>query len=86
MWWRFAKAVKSGAHKVAPMTWITAIGAVVYTFVPVDIIPELFFGPFGLVDDAGVWVILFTLLTREKQRFEARVNASVVDAENFRVD
>jgi uncharacterized membrane protein YkvA (DUF1232 family) len=33
---------------------LVAAGAVVYGLSPIDIIPELLTGPFGLVDDLGV--------------------------------
>lgn len=85
MWWRFAKAVKSGEHRIAPVTWLVAAGAVVYTLWPLDLIAD-FLLPFGFADDLGVWAMLLMLVTREKQRYEARINSPVVDAENFRVD
>ena len=75
MWWSFFKAVRAGEHRLSPMTWVTAGAAVLYTVWPLDFIPELVFGPLGLVDDAGVWVILGTLLVRERQRWEARLHA-----------
>lgn len=33
---------------------LVALGAVVYGLSPLDIIPELLTGPFGLLDDLGV--------------------------------
>ena len=33
---------------------LVALGALVYGASPIDIIPELLTGPFGLVDDLGV--------------------------------
>lgn len=72
-WGAFFRAVRTGEHRVAVSTWLAAIGAVVYTISPVDFIPELILGPIGLVDDAGVWVILSTLLLREKRQWEARI-------------
>ncbi len=71
MWWRFVQAVRKGEHRLAPMTWVAAVGAVLYTVWPIDVIPELVLGPLGLLDDAGLWGILLVLLNREKQRFEA---------------
>ncbi|KJL43931.1 hypothetical protein RS81_00724 [Microbacterium terrae] len=70
MWWRFLKAVKDREHRVAPMTWVVAISAVVYTVVPIDLIPELVFGPLGYADDLGLWGIFALLLTREKRRWQ----------------
>ncbi|WP_062293106.1 DUF1232 domain-containing protein [Demequina phytophila] len=81
MWWTFLKAVKSGQHRLAPMTWVAAAGAVVYTLWPIDAIPELVLGPLGLLDDAGLWGILLVLLTREKQRFEVGLRDEAIDVE-----
>lgn len=33
---------------------LVALGAVVYGLSPIDIIPELLAGPFGILDDLGV--------------------------------
>ncbi|WP_296665768.1 YkvA family protein [Demequina sp.] len=85
MWWRFLKAVKNGEHRLAPMTWIAAVGAVIYTFVPIDIIPELFLGPLGYVDDLGLWGFIVVLVTREKQQWEARLNEDAINV-NGRFD
>jgi uncharacterized membrane protein YkvA (DUF1232 family) len=71
MWWRFLKAVKSREHRVAPTTWVVAIASVVYTFAPIDLIPELLLGPLGFADDLGVWGILAVLLAREQRRWQA---------------
>ncbi len=83
MWWRFAQAVRRGEHKLSVTTWLTAITAVLYTLLPVDLIPELFLGPFGFIDDLGLWGVVVMLATREKQQWEAgwKGAAPVVDAE-----
>ena len=69
--WRFLKAIKDREHRVAPTTLIVAIGAVVYTFVPIDLIPELVLGPLGFADDIGLWSIFAVLFVREQQRWQA---------------
>jgi uncharacterized membrane protein YkvA (DUF1232 family) len=69
MWWKFLKAVKDRQHRVAPTTWIAAIAAVVYTLMPIDLIPELVLGPLGFVDDIGLWGIFAVLFAREQQRW-----------------
>lgn len=71
MWFRFLKAIKDREHRVAPMTWVVAIAAVVYTFSPIDLIPELILGPLGFADDLGVWAIFGVLFVREQRRWEA---------------
>lgn len=69
MWWRFLKAVRERQHRVAPTTWVAAIAAVVYTFAPIDLIPELVLGPSGFVDDVGLWGIFAILFAREQRRW-----------------
>lgn len=69
MWWRFLKAVKERQHRVAPTTWVAAIAALIYTFVPIDLIPELVLGPLGFVDDIGIWGIFAVLFAREQRRW-----------------
>ena len=69
--WKFLNAIKDGEHRVAPTTWIVAIGAVVYTFVPLDLIPELVLGPLGFADDLGLWGIVALLVARERRRWQA---------------
>ena len=71
MWWNFLKAVKNGQHRLSPMTWIAGIAAIIYTISPIDLIPELVFGPLGLADDLGVWGIFGVLFTHEYRRWQA---------------
>ncbi len=68
--WSFLKAVKNREHRVAPTTAIAAIAAVIYTFAPIDLIPELVLGPLGFVDDIGLWGILAVLFAREQHRWQ----------------
>lgn len=70
--WSFLKAVKNREHRVAPTTAIAAIAAVIYTFAPIDLIPELVLGPLGFVDDIGLWGILAVLFAREQHRWQTR--------------
>ena len=83
MWWQFFQAVRRGEHRLSPMTWIPAIGAVIYTISPVDLIPEILFGPIGLVDDLGLWGVVLMLATREKNAWEVEraSHATVVDVD-----
>lgn len=39
-----------------------AAAAVVYLFVPVDVVPEAFFGPLGVVDDLGLLALAIRTL------------------------
>lgn len=81
-WGRFFKAVFRREHKLAPMTWVTAIGAIVYTFSPIDLVPEILLGPLGLLDDAGIWGIAIALAVREKTRWEAQISGGDVQSKS----
>jgi len=73
--WKFLKAIKDREYRISPTTMVVAIGAVVYTFVPIDLIPELVLGPLGFADDLGVWGILAILFAREQRRWQASVDS-----------
>ena len=75
MWWRFLKAIKNREHRVAPTTWVVAIAAVVYTFAPIDLIPELVLGPLGFADDIGIWGVFAVLFARERRRWRASITS-----------
>jgi len=78
MLWRFLKAVRSRQHRVALTTWVAAAAAVVYTFAPIDLIPELVLGPLGFVDDIGLWGIFAALFAREQHRWMTALATSVL--------
>ena len=65
------KAIQDREHRLAPTTWAAAIAAVVYTFAPIDLIPELVLGPLGFADDIGLWSIFAVLFVREQRRWQA---------------
>lgn len=72
----FVRAVKDREHRLAPTTWVAGAAAIVYAVAPIDLIPELFFGPLGLADDVGVWGILAVLFAREHARWRAGLTAT----------
>ena len=73
MWWKFFQAVRRGEHTFAPVTWLTAIGAAIYTIWPADLLADWVLGPFGFVDDLGLWGVFVMLATHEKRQWEARL-------------
>lgn len=75
MWWSFLKAIRSGQHRVAPTTWISAAAVVVYAIAPIDLMPELVLGPLGLADDLGVWGMFGLIVLREQRRWLAGLEA-----------
>ena len=84
MWWKFLQAVRSGEHRIAPMTWVAGAGALLYALWPLDLIADMLL-PFGVVDDLGVWAVVVMLVTREKQRWEAHLKDGAIDVDG-RVD
>jgi len=60
-------------YRVPPRGLIAMIGALVYLVSPVDVLPEVLLGPFGLLDDAGAAtaaaVFVYKLVT-VKRRLE----------------
>lgn len=78
-WGRFFRAVLSGRWKVSPMSWLAAVGTLIYVLSPIDIVPELFLPVVGYIDDLGLWGVMAVLATREKARWEAGRNATAID-------
>jgi uncharacterized membrane protein YkvA (DUF1232 family) len=78
MWGKFAKAVLRGEYKLSPWSIVAAIGTILYTISPIDLIPELFVGPLGYIDDLGLWGVLLVILRWELGRFEKSVAATSV--------
>ena len=72
MWWRFLRAIKDREHRLAPTTVVVALAAVVYTLVPIDLIPELVLGPFGFVDDISIRLTAWGSGTRVDVRSVSR--------------
>jgi uncharacterized membrane protein YkvA (DUF1232 family) len=48
-------------YRIPPRGLVAMGGAALYLISPIDVVPEMIFGPLGLVDDAGVTaaVVLF---------------------------
>jgi uncharacterized membrane protein YkvA (DUF1232 family) len=63
--------------RVPPRGLIAMIGALVYLASPVDVLPEVMLGPFGLLDDAGVAtaaaVFVYKLVTVKRRLEDAGV-------------
>jgi uncharacterized membrane protein YkvA (DUF1232 family) len=64
-------------YRIPPRGLIAMIGALIYLASPVDVLPEVMLGPFGLLDDAGTItaaaVFVYKLVTVKKQLEEAGV-------------
>lgn len=78
-WGRFVRAVLSGRWKISALSWLGAIGTIVYVLSPIDVIPELFLPVVGYIDDLGVWGVMMLLVNREKARWAAARNATAID-------
>ena len=79
MWWKFLKAIKDRERRFALTTLVAGIGAVVYAFVPIDLIPELVLGPLGFADDMVMWAIFAMLFVREQRRWQAGLGSTSVN-------
>ena len=79
MWMKFFKAIANGTWKLSPVSWLAAIGTLVYVVSPIDVIPELFLPVIGYIDDLGLWGVMSVLAAREKARWEASLRASSID-------
>ena len=69
MWFRFVKAIYRGEWKISPLSWIAAIGTVIYVVSPIDFVPEAFLPLIGYVDDLGVVGVMVLLATRERSQW-----------------
>lgn len=78
-WGRFVRAVLSRRWKISALSWLGAIGTIVYVLSPIDVIPELFLPVVGYIDDLGVWGVMMLLANREKSRWAAARNATAID-------
>jgi uncharacterized membrane protein YkvA (DUF1232 family) len=70
------------------LQWFTLALAGLYILTPVDFIPELLTGPFGLVDDAAAFAVIIALLTGAKAKAASGGNGQDyirVDPETGRV-
>jgi uncharacterized membrane protein YkvA (DUF1232 family) len=78
MWGRFFKAILRGEWKLSPMSWIAAIGTILYVVSPIDVVPELFLPFIGYIDDLGLWGVMSILAAREKGRWEASLGDGAI--------
>jgi uncharacterized membrane protein YkvA (DUF1232 family) len=64
-------------YRIPPRGLVAMIGALVYMASPVDVLPEVIFGPLGMLDDAGAItaaaVFVYKLATVKKRFEEAGV-------------
>jgi len=48
-----------------PMKCIITILLILYVLSPIDLLPEIFLGPIGLIDDAGALLLAFLLNSKD---------------------
>lgn len=80
---------KNGSYKPNNMNLFFGFLATIYIISPIDIIPEVLFGPFGLIDDFGILLLgmkyfnkeVLTYLTwKEKQNvYEDIEDAKIIE-------
>ena len=71
MWGKFIKAIFKGEWKLSPLSWLAAVGTVIYVLSPIDVVPELFVPVLGYIDDLGLWGVMTLLAAREKSTWES---------------
>ncbi len=54
--------------------WLFAVFCAIYVISPIDILPEAFLGPFGLVDDLGAAVVGISSAVAAWRAGKARCN------------
>ncbi len=79
MWGKFLKAILKGEWKLSPMSWVAAIGTLMYVVSPIDVIPELFLPFIGYIDDLGLWGVMSILAAREKGQWEESLRDGSID-------
>ena len=70
MWGKFITAILKGKWKISPLSWIAAIGTVIYVVSPIDVVPEAVLPLIGYIEDLGVLGVMAILATREKSHWE----------------
>ncbi|PKQ16322.1 MAG: hypothetical protein CVT68_08835 [Actinobacteria bacterium HGW-Actinobacteria-8] len=79
MWGKFVRAILKGEWKLSPMSWVAAIGTLIYVVSPIDVIPELFLPFIGYIDDLGLWGVMSILAAREKGHWEASLRDGAIE-------
>ncbi len=79
MWWRFLRAILKGKWKLSPISWVAAIGTLIYVVSPIDVIPELFLPFIGYIDDLGLMGVMSILAAREKGQWEASLRDGAIE-------
>ncbi|GGE90315.1 Uncharacterized membrane protein YkvA, DUF1232 family [Chishuiella changwenlii] len=62
------KDYRKGIYTPSKLNLVIGLFAVFYIISPIDIIPEAFFGPFGLIDDFGI--LMFGMKYFNKEVFK----------------
>jgi uncharacterized membrane protein YkvA (DUF1232 family) len=60
--------------------------AILYILSPIDLIPELFFGLFGLIDDTVVFILIIAYLSVNWLLYSSKVKKSYRTNTNSKVD
>lgn len=62
---------RKGLYKPKVVNLVIALFVLFYIISPLDIIPEALFGPFGLIDDFGIFMIGMKFLNKEIIRYSS---------------
>ncbi len=54
------------------MEKVALVGSLTYFILPIDLIPELMFGVFGIADDMAALALLFSTILRVRNRMSEK--------------
>ncbi len=66
---RMLKTSKKLKYKIGIFNLIIALVAIIYFISPIDFIPEIAFGPFGIIDDFAILMFGLKFLNKEITNF-----------------
>lgn len=77
--WGLFTEVRQGRHKLSVWTYVCIFLTLLYTFSPIDALPD-FIPVLGWVDDGAVWLLLIQQLNKELARYNEKAKKSMIVA------
>ncbi len=64
--------IRSTWQEASFMEKVALVGSLTYFILPIDLIPELMFGVFGIADDMAALALLFSTVLRVRNRMSEK--------------
>jgi uncharacterized membrane protein YkvA (DUF1232 family) len=64
--------IRSTWQETSFMEKLALVGSLAYFILPIDLIPELMFGVFGIADDIAALALLFSTVLRVRNRINEK--------------